>query len=160
MKNKQDSKTPVIGVRRRFQQDFSKGGRTKQAFRDECNINNVVNRYQQTGVLPVTNSLEPQYGDAPNLDLKESLDLVYAAREEFNNLTNEQKQAFNNDENLYFEYLANPEKFSSEFVENFGSGTDQKEFEESTPKAAKKDDKKSSEKRINGGLMPFCYSLT
>lgn len=45
---------------------------TKQAFKDECDIHRIVHRYAETGVIPVLNSIEPQYGDAPTMTAHEA----------------------------------------------------------------------------------------
>lgn len=45
---------------------------TKQSFKDECDIHRIVNRYAETGIIPVTNSVEPQYGDAPTMSAHEA----------------------------------------------------------------------------------------
>lgn len=41
---------------------------TKQSFRDETNVNNIVERFSQTGQLPTMNPGQPQYIDVPVLD--------------------------------------------------------------------------------------------
>lgn len=40
-------------------------GRTHQSFRDECDINRIVETYARTGIVP-TGRREPQYGEAPD----------------------------------------------------------------------------------------------
>ncbi|AXL14568.1 internal scaffolding protein [Microviridae sp.] len=62
--------------RKRVQISFKSPTLTKQYFKDECDINNIVNRFQETGQIPLTNNLDPQYGFAPTMDLKTALDLV------------------------------------------------------------------------------------
>lgn len=43
--------------------DASKGGRTKQSFSEESNINNIMKKYEKTGMLDHLNKYEGQYGD-------------------------------------------------------------------------------------------------
>ena len=94
--------------------------RTKQAFKDECDINNIVAKFQQ-GVLPITNTLEPQYGDSPVMDLKEALDTVFGVRGEFAELSSEQRALFNYQEENYFDFLADPDAYYSEIRDEFRS---------------------------------------
>lgn len=44
-------------------------GRTHQAFRDECDIDKIVDRYARTGIVTHRGRGEPQYGDAPDATL-------------------------------------------------------------------------------------------
>ena len=41
---------------------------TRDSFRDECDVNKIVENFMATGQLLHTNRLEPQYGDAPDID--------------------------------------------------------------------------------------------
>lgn len=89
----------------RVQIHFDDEPMTKQYFKDECNVNNIVRRFQQDGVIPVTTNVAPQYGHAPNLEFKEALDLVLSGRQEFASLSDSVRQGFGNDENRYFQFL-------------------------------------------------------
>lgn len=46
-------------------------GLTHQSFKDECDINRIVETYARTGVLP-QRRMEPIYGDAPDATLFEA----------------------------------------------------------------------------------------
>ena len=41
---------------------FVRPSRTQQSFRDECDINNILRKFNVTGELPL-GSVQPQYGD-------------------------------------------------------------------------------------------------
>ncbi len=41
---------------------FTRASRTQQSFRDECDINNILRKFNVTGQLPI-GSVQPQYGD-------------------------------------------------------------------------------------------------
>lgn len=47
-----------------------KSGLTKQSFKDECDITRIVENYARGIITP--NRLEPQFGDAPEIDLFEA----------------------------------------------------------------------------------------
>lgn len=49
--------------------DFSESKiMTKQSFRDESNINNIIDKWRATGHVPRINSMSPTYGDFTNVD--------------------------------------------------------------------------------------------
>lgn len=85
---------------------FPEESLTKQSFRDECNINNIVNRFTNTGQLPTSNKGEPHYDFAPNIEFKEALDLTKKLHSEFNNLTAEEREQFDNNPTQYAEFLS------------------------------------------------------
>lgn len=91
---------------------------TKQAFKEEADMNNIVQRFQETGQIPWNTSDNPQYGVAPVLDLKGALDLIKAGRQEFDELSPAVQEMFHGDSDLYLnflsEYDANPDSFDSE----------------------------------------------
>lgn len=88
--------------------------RTKQAFKAECDINNIIGRYKETGQLPQALS-QPQYGVAPDLDLKSAIDTLNAFKEEFSELPQHVHDMFSNDPYVFAQFLneyeQNPEKF-------------------------------------------------
>lgn len=58
--------------RRRVSISFPEQGLTKQSFRDECDINKIVDQFARTGVINNLPRGEPQYGDAPEQSFFES----------------------------------------------------------------------------------------
>ena len=56
--------------------------RTKQSFKEDCDVNVIVNRFVSGGELTHLNRLAPQYGDVSNaVDLQAALELVEEAWE-------------------------------------------------------------------------------
>lgn len=47
-------------------------GRTHQSFKDECDVNRIVETYARTGVMPSVARGEPKYGTAPDQTLFEA----------------------------------------------------------------------------------------
>lgn len=72
---------------------------TKQSFKDESNINNIVNKYLRTGILPDTSRAAlAKWGDFSEIpDYKEALDTVLIAQEAFGELPSSLRNRFNND---------------------------------------------------------------
>lgn len=57
---------------------------TKQAFKDECDINAIVKRHQATGMVTHVNRNRPAYGDfSYGLDLQQAMEAVRAAQDDF-----------------------------------------------------------------------------
>lgn len=70
---------------------------TKQAFRDECDVNNILAKYQKTGIIPFTRQ-GGHYGDFTMVeDYQTSLNKVMAAQESFLALPSTLRARFNND---------------------------------------------------------------
>jgi len=84
-------------------------GKTHQSFKDECNINNVMAKYAQTGQLPELIKKQPQYGDfsqAP--DYQEAQNIVIRANAQFNSLDARVRERFANEPLKFLEFANNP----------------------------------------------------
>lgn len=74
-------------------------GRTQQQFKDETNINNIMRKYERTGVLPeMRKEVQSEYGDFSNVaTYQESLNLVINAHEAFDSLPARVRREFGDD---------------------------------------------------------------
>ncbi|QKI28939.1 VP3 [Kummerowia striata gokushovirus] len=82
---------------------------TKQSFRDECDINNIMRRYEATGTIDHINRRQPQYGDFSDVSsYQEAIDIVTRAEELFSELPARVRDRFNNDPNNLLEFMADP----------------------------------------------------
>jgi len=85
---------------------FSKPSLTKQSFRDECDINTILKRFNVTGQLPV-GSVQPQYGDFSGVtDYQSALNAVMAAQDSFLALPAKLRARFDNDPALFVEFAS------------------------------------------------------
>lgn len=57
----------IYGSRIRPRLDTGTEGGAKQSFRDEVNINNIVDKYARTGQLPVVAQASPKYVDCSRI---------------------------------------------------------------------------------------------
>lgn len=90
--------------------------RTKQSFRDECDINNILKKYLKTGILPVVTRVQ-QYGDFSEVsDYQGALHTVMSAQEAFMDLPSKVRERFMNDPGQFLEFMADP-KNGKEAVE-------------------------------------------
>ena len=85
---------------------FVSPSRTKQSFRDECDINNILRKFNVTGQLPV-GSVQPEYGDFSGVtDYQSALNAVMAAQDSFFALPAKIRSRFDNDPALFVEFAS------------------------------------------------------
>jgi len=85
---------------------FGKPSRTQQQFRDECDINNILERFNVTGQLRV-GSVQPEYGDFSGIvDYQSALNAVMAAQDSFLALPAKVRAKFDNDPALFVEFAS------------------------------------------------------
>lgn len=95
--------------KRRVGIEFPEQGRTKQSFKAECDINNIMRRFQQTGVIDHLSQRKPMFGDMPNMDFQGAMAIVVEARERFAELPSAVRDRFANDPGRLLEFIQNPE---------------------------------------------------
>lgn len=85
-------------------------GKTKQADAPACDINNILKRYEENGVLPDMIRANPQYGDFSNVpSYQEALETVMKAEEQFGALPAKIRERFNNNPASMLEFVNDPE---------------------------------------------------
>lgn len=87
---------------------FCEEGLTKQAHKAECDINNIMNRYHKSGILP--NTRKGIYGDFSSVeDYQRACDTVIQANEQFNGLNAKIRQRFSNNPAAFLDFCNNPD---------------------------------------------------
>ena len=82
---------------------------TQQQFKEEADINTIVNRFLKTGVMPTPHAF-PQYVDFEGVfDYQSAMNLVRAADESFMRMDAKVRARFNNSPQEFLEFFANPE---------------------------------------------------
>lgn len=87
--------------------------RTKQEFKDECDINNIVNQFAKTGVITHVNRREPQYGHVDGSDFADAMRVVTEAQAMFDDMPAEIRKRFNNDPAELLDFVQNPENIDA-----------------------------------------------
>lgn len=100
----------------RFQQHFHGESRTKQSFKDECDVNRIVARFQATGQLPNINQLPPQYLDVTELDFQAHQTFIAEAQSMFSELPSALRSKFENSPAKFLDFCSN-EKNRPELAE-------------------------------------------
>lgn len=89
--------------------DFFEPTLTKQSFRDECNINNILAKYINTGQFAHVNARNPRYIDCVGVqDYQAALDLVDATQAQFDALPSKIRARFANDPEQLLAFLDDP----------------------------------------------------
>lgn len=83
--------------------------RTKQSFKDECDINFIMKRYEKTGVIDFVNRRAARFGDATAQDFHESMCLVRDASAAFDGLPAHLRSRFQNDPEQLLAFLDDDE---------------------------------------------------
>jgi len=89
---------------------FTKPSRTKQAHKDECDVNLIVPRYSKTGLVTHLNRAVPKFADVSDLgDYAKSLSVVLEAQSSFMQLPAQLRARFENDPAKFVEFCSNPD---------------------------------------------------
>lgn len=81
-------------------------GVTKQSFKDECDIEKILERGSKTGFYPVMHS-QPMYGDVSQVsDYQAALDIVTTAQAQFASLDAKVRKRFDNDPSKFLSFMA------------------------------------------------------
>lgn len=84
-------------LRKRVQKKFTKPSMTKQNHKAECDINQRVKNFIQTGIT-TGNTKTPQYGNFDNeISYQQSLNAIIQAQDQFDQLPSNTRKKFDND---------------------------------------------------------------
>lgn len=87
-------------------------GKTKQSFKDECDINFIMNKWQRTGEIPanMVGTMKPHYGDySDGNDYMEACNQVLEAKAAFQSLPAFLRDRFANEPANLLRFLSLPE---------------------------------------------------
>jgi len=95
----------------RVQIDFSDSpSRTKQAFKDESDVNNIMKKWRRTGEMTHLNTREPTYGDfTSGDDFMTAQQSVIDAKADFDSLSARIRDRMGNSPATLLRFMADPE---------------------------------------------------
>lgn len=100
---------------------FVQPSQTLQSFKDDADINCIIARFENTGVLvdpTVPVSRVPQFGDFSDMpSYQEAQNVIVAANNAFSNLPSKIRERFGNDPAAYFKFVQNLKKGSDDYDE-------------------------------------------
>lgn len=82
------------------------GKGAKQSFRDECDINLIMKKFQKTGVITHVNKHEPAYGEVPAQTYHEAMEIVRHANEMFMEVPAAIRKKFGNSPEAFLEFVS------------------------------------------------------
>ena len=83
---------------------------TKQSFADECDINQIMERFALTGEITHVNKIQPRFGDWSIVpEYQSALNLVIEAGEAFADLPAKIRDRFHNNAEAYLRFVSNPD---------------------------------------------------
>lgn len=86
--------------------------RTQQQFKDECDINNILRSYDETGTINHRNprpGIFTEFNELPVQDFQEAMNIVAYANSAFNDLPANIRSRFSNDPSQLVEFCNNPQ---------------------------------------------------
>lgn len=81
---------------------------TKQAHKDECDVNRIMKKYEKTGVVAFTNKYEAHYGDVTSMEFTSAMNKLQSAQEMFSELPSEIRNRFANEPSDFLAYVQDP----------------------------------------------------
>jgi len=90
---------------------FPEQGRTKQSFKAECDVNNIVAKYQRTGILAFNEKHEARYFDTTGIEFAHAMQVVAEGNQMFADLPSSMRKRFHNDPVAFMEFVHNPANF-------------------------------------------------
>lgn len=80
--------------------------RTKQQFKDECDIKNIMKKFETTGQLPDMIREDPKFGDfSSSTTYQEALNIIMHGETQFENLDAHVRKRFDNDPKKFLEFM-------------------------------------------------------
>nr|DAF74901.1 MAG TPA: Scaffold protein [Microviridae sp.] len=114
---------------------FNDPSATLQSFKDDADINCIIARFENTGVLvdpTVPVSRTPEFGDFSDMpDYQTAQNVIIAAKNAFDALSSKIRERFNNDPAAYFDFVRNLKEGSDEFAEAISLGIVNKHVDDS-----------------------------
>jgi phage internal scaffolding protein len=94
--------------RKRCPIDLSEGGRTEQSHKSECDINNIIRKYDKTGLLVHRNEHRGEYGFVDARTYTECMNVVAKAKTMFEELPAKARDKFGGDPARFLDFVQNP----------------------------------------------------
>ncbi len=88
---------------------YTKHGRTKQSYKDSCDINKLLEKGAKAGGLSHIERHGAQYGDFANIDWEQVPLQLAEGRQVFNELPADIKREFNQSPGEFYEFVTNPD---------------------------------------------------
>lgn len=88
---------------------FTEPSMTKQSFKDECDINQIMAKYQKTGLITHIKKFEGEYGEYDPIDFTTAMQTIAEGQSMFEELPSQARKYFDNDPSKFMEFVQNPD---------------------------------------------------
>lgn len=105
--------------------------RTEQSHKNECDINNIISKYDRTGLVTHRNEYRGQYGFASQQTFEDAMLVVARAQSMFNDLPAKVRDRFNHDPGQFLKFVQD-DKNADELVK-MGLATNKDDIASKTP---------------------------
>lgn len=92
----------------RYQQVTEGDSMTEQQHKESCDVNYILKRFEQTGVMEHINTLKPRYEYASAQTFDEAARLMTSAQQEFDQLPASVRLHFNNNVPTFLDAIQDP----------------------------------------------------
>lgn len=82
---------------------------TRQSHAAECDINNIMKKYQKEGIITHFNKFSEQYGDATGNDFTAAMQTISKANSMFEELPSSVRNRFENEPAKFLNFVQDPE---------------------------------------------------
>lgn len=94
----------------RVSKTFNSPTRTHQSFKNECDINRILDRWQKTGVITHYNKYSANYSDLTSVpDYRQAMDQIIRANQAFESLPSSLRKRFGNDPAEFLSFVSSPD---------------------------------------------------
>lgn len=101
---------PYDGKRYRVSKEITGESMTKQSFKDQCDINKIIGRFQKTGLVDHVSRFQGNYADLTDVPTyQDAMNKIIAANECFSSLPSNIRKQFSNNPQEFLAFVADPE---------------------------------------------------
>ncbi len=141
----------VAMTRMRVAKNFPNPSLAKQSFRDECNINTIMKKFEKTGIAEHLNTFKGEYGSFINYeDYHSSLNKILEAKETFFKIPAQIRAKFDNDPSKFLQFTQDPKNHDQ--MVDMGLANKKEPSEAPKDDKAKKPDIPMSDKDTPSGI--------
>lgn len=81
---------------------------TEQHHKNECDVNQIIKKYDRTGLIMHVSNFEHKFGDMTGDDFKKAQDMIANAKSSFESLPSNIRKEFKNDPSELLKFMENP----------------------------------------------------
>jgi len=101
-----------IQKRKRVQTTIEGASMTQQQFKSQCDINQIIKKYEKTGMISHINPNAGNYGDFSQIkNFSENLNMVISAQNSFDALPSEVRKRFGNNPTNLIDFVQNDSNY-------------------------------------------------